>query len=201
VIRLFVAIPFPLDMRQRLALLSGGIPGARWTAADNFHLTVRFIGEVDGHGYDDVVDALAQVRAPRFDLVLSRIDHFGKGDKARVLWIGVEKNPALLHLHDRVESALVRAGLEPEGRKYSPHVTLARLDRAPSGRLGAFVQANHLVRVGPLSVDRFVLFSSWSRGEGPIYELEAEYPLDPPVSGKEGLNAEDAEDAQRTRRK
>lgn len=181
-VRLFVAIPLPPEMRERLAMMSGGIPGARWTAADNFHLTVRFIGEVDGHAYDDVVDALALVRAPGFDLVLSRVDHFGKGDKARVLWIGVEKNPALIHLHGRVESALVRAGLEPEGRKYSPHVTLARLERAPSGRLAAFVQTNHLVRVGPLAVDRFVLFSSWSRGEGPIYEIEAEYPLDPPVS-------------------
>ncbi len=184
--RLFVGIPFPPETRQRLALMSGGIPGARWTAVDNFHLTVRFIGEVDGRAYDDVVDALAEVRAPGFDLTLGGIDHFGKGDKVRVLWIGVEKNPALLHLHGRVESALVRAGLEPAGRKYSPHVTLARLERAPSGRLGPFVQANHVVRIGPLAVDRFALFSSWSHGEGPLYEIEAEYPLDPPVSSAAG---------------
>ena len=122
-VRLFVAIPFPEDLRERLALLSGGIPGARWTDPDNFHLTVRFIGEVDRPTCDDVVDALSQVRADGFDLVLTGIDQFGKGDKARVLWIGVEKNPALLRLHDRVESALVRAGLAPEARKYSPHVT------------------------------------------------------------------------------
>jgi 2'-5' RNA ligase len=186
VIRLFVGIPFPAEIRQRLALLSGGIPGARWTAPDNFHLTVRFIGEVDGGLYDDVVDALGQVRAPGFDLVLGGIDQFGKRDKARVLWIGVEKNPALIHLHDRVESALVRAGLEPEGRKYSPHVTLARLQGAPAGRLAGFVQANQLARIGPLAVERFVLFSSWSRGEGPIYEIEAEYPLDLTVSRQTG---------------
>jgi 2'-5' RNA ligase len=179
--RLFVAIPFPVEVRQRLALMSGGVPGARWTTVDNFHLTVRFIGEVDRHGYDDIVAALGQVRAPGFDLALARVGQFGKGDKARVLWIGVEKNPALIYLRDRVESVLVRAGLDPEGRKYSPHITLARLRGTPSARLAAFVQTNHLVHIGPLAIDRFALFSSWSRGAGPIYEVEAEYALGAPA--------------------
>src|SRR5260221_11049013 len=106
-------------------MVSGGIPGAHWTDFDNFHVTLRFIGEVDGHGYDDVVAALGQVRAPGFALSLAGVDHFGKGEKARSLWIGVEKNPALLYLRERVEAALVRAALAPETRKYVPHETLA----------------------------------------------------------------------------
>ena len=177
--RLFVGIPFPDAVRERLAEMAGGIPGARWTPVDNFHLTVRFIGEVDRGGYEDVLGALSLVRAPGFDLTLSGIDQFGKGEKARVLWLGVEKNPALLHLHDRIASVLTRTGLEPEGRKYTPHVTLARLHGAAGDRLGAFVQANHLVRLGPVPVDRFALFSSWSHGDGPHYEIEVEYPLAP----------------------
>jgi 2'-5' RNA ligase len=183
VVRLFVAIPLPPEVQDRLALLCGGIPGARWTLADNFHLTLRFIGEVDRYGYDDVLAALGQVRATGFELVLRGIDQFGKGEKARVLWLGVEKNPALVHLRDRVEAALGRAGLEPETRKFSPHVTLARLRGAAGDRLGGFVQANHLVRLGPLPVDRFVLFSSWSHGDGPIYEAECEYLLASPAAG------------------
>jgi 2'-5' RNA ligase len=179
VIRLFVAIPFPSEVQDRLALLCGGIPGARWTARDNFHLTLRFIGDVDDPTGEDVIGALGQVRAAGFELVLRGIDQFGKGEKARVLWIGVEKNPALIQLRDRIESVLVRAGLEPETRKYSPHVTLARLHGAAGERLGVFVQANQLVRLGPLPVDRFVLFSSWSHADGPIYEPECEYPLMP----------------------
>jgi len=187
VVRLFVALPFPSELQDRLAQLSGGIPGARWTPAANFHLTLRFIGEVDGHTYDDVVGALGQVRAHRFELVLRGLDQFGKGDKARVLWLGVEKNPALLHLRDRIETSLTRAGLEPEGRKYTPHVSLARLQGPAGGRLGAFVQANHLARFGPLAIDRFTLFSSWSRGEGPIYDTEAEFALGaPPISPPAG---------------
>jgi len=182
VVRLFVAIPFPSELQDRLALLSGGIPGARWTSADNFHLTLRFVGEVDRHGYDDVVAALGQVRAAGFALVLRGLDQFGKGDKARVLWLGVEKNPALLHLRERVEAALTRAGLEPEGRKFTPHVTLARLQGAAGDRLGAFVQAHHLARFGPLAVDRFALFSSWPHADGPVYEIEVEYPLAPPAA-------------------
>jgi 2'-5' RNA ligase len=178
-VRLFVAIPFPPALQAQLAQLSGGIPGARWTVSDNFHLTLRFIGEVDAHAYDDAVAALGQVRGAGFELVLRGLDQFGKGEKARVLWLGVEKSPALLQLRGRVESALSRAGLAPAARKYTPHVTLARLHGAAGGRLGEFVQANHLVRLGPLTVDRFALFSSLSDGDGPVYEIEVEYPLSP----------------------
>src|SRR5260221_11802765 len=122
-VRLCVALTLPLAVRERLIMLSGGVPGARWTAIDNFHVTLRFIGEVGFHPAQAFAMALAQVRAPGFALTLSTIDQFGKGEKSRVLWIGVEKSPALLHLRDKIESALVRAGLEPEGRKYAPHVT------------------------------------------------------------------------------
>lgn len=180
-IRLFVAIPFPPALRRQLATVSGGIPGARWTDEDNFHLTLRFIGEVDEGTGRDIVDALGQVRGERFDLSLGGIDQFGKGEKARVLWMGVDKNPALVRLRDRVESALVRFGLPPEGRKFTPHVTLARLYGASGDSLGAFVQSHQLVRLGPVEVDSFALFSSWTHGEGPIYEIEAEYLLTPPA--------------------
>jgi 2'-5' RNA ligase len=179
VIRLFVAIPLPAEIRQRLATMSGGIPAARWTDEDDFHLTLRFIGEVDEGTGRDVLDALGQVRGERFALTLSGIDQFGKGEKARVLWIGVDKNPVLVQLRDRIESTLVRLGLEPEGRKFTPHVTLARLNGAPADSLGAFVQSHQLARLGPIEVESFALFSSWSRGEGPIYEIEAEFLLTP----------------------
>ena len=181
-IRLFVAIPFPPALRRRLATMCGGIPGARWTDEDNFHLTLRFIGEVDEGTGRDVAEALGPVRGERFDLSLGGIDQFGKGEKARVLWIGVDKNPALVRLRERVESALVRLGLTPEGRKFTPHVTLARLNGAPADCLGGFVQSHQLVRLGPITVESFALFSSWSHGEGPIYEIETEYLLNPPVS-------------------
>ena len=177
-VRLFVALALPAQVRERLGLLTGGVPGARWTAVESFHLTLRFIGEVAEHAAHELALALAAVRAPRFELTLAGVDQFGKGEKSRVLWIGVERSPALMHLRDKVESALVRAGLEPDGRKYAPHVTLARLRDTPGARLAAFIQAYNCVRIGPIAVDRFVLFSSWQHRDGPTYREEAEFLLD-----------------------
>lgn len=176
-IRLFVALPLPESVRLRLSLLMGGIPGARWVPTENLHLTLRFIGEVDESAADDAAAALDEIRARPFRLTLGGIGEFGHGEKMRALWIGAEREPALVHLRDKVESALVRLGQPPEGRKFVPHVTLARLRQAPADRLAAFIQANQLLRVGPIAVERFVLYSSWRQGEAQLYRAEAEYAL------------------------
>ena len=182
-IRLFVALPFPAPVRARLGFLQGGVPGARWTTVENFHLTLRFIGEVD-RGFADGIDAaLASVRAPAFELNLAGLDQFGHGAKPRVLYLGVERNPALSFLQAKVESALVRAGVAPETRRFSPHVTLARLKEAPPSRVGTFIRDHEPCRIGPIACDRFVLFSSWPQSSGPIYRAEVDYPL--------GLGAQD----------
>src|SRR5258708_16753027 len=126
-LRLFVGIALPPETKLRLSLISAGVPGARWVDPGNYHVTLRFIGEVDEGMAGDIDAALARIHAKPFDLVLTGVGQFGD----RMLWAGVEKNPALLHLRDKVESALVRLGPEPEPRPCLPHVTLARL-QAPS---------------------------------------------------------------------
>src|ERR671938_2153776 len=135
-LRLFVGIPLSPELHLRLSLLCNGLPGAKWVEPGNFHVTLRFIGEVDEGRAADIDEALAEIRAPRFELAVAGVGIFGTAAKARMLWAGVEKNPALLHLHDKVESALMRLGLEPEERRYTPHVTLARIKYAPEGNLG-----------------------------------------------------------------
>jgi 2'-5' RNA ligase len=176
-VRLFTALPLPEMVRQHLLLASGGVPGARWSEPHNMHLTLRFIGEVDHGLADDCAAALETVAEPHFDLTLEGVGQFGSGERSRTLWAGVEKNPALVHLRDKIESALVRAGLEPEGRKFTPHVTLARLKDAPKSRLAEFLQIHGGLHVGPFRVDRFVLYSSWLGHDGPVYREEAVYPL------------------------
>ena len=176
-IRLFVGVAPPDDVRRRLAGICGGVPGARWTAAENFHLTLRFIGDVDEGDAEDFAHALAGVRVAAFDVTLAGVGHFGSADEARVLWAGVGKNRALIQLQRAVESALVRAGLPPEDRRFTPHVTLARLTDAPLPRVSAFLAQNALFRAGPFAVDGFTLFSSHRRAEGPLYRVEADYPL------------------------
>jgi 2'-5' RNA ligase len=178
-LRLFVGLEIPDDLRLQLAALQAGVPGARWVTPENFHITLRFIGEVDeGHAAD--IDALLQaIRVPAFELSLSGVGHFGDGRKLRALYAAVAPNTALEHLHDKVESAVVRAGCAPEGGKYKPHVTLARFGaRDQAGHhLAQFMASHSLLRSAPFLVEQFSLFSSLTRPEGAIYMVEADYPL------------------------
>jgi 2'-5' RNA ligase len=183
VIRLFVAIELPEDVRQRLAGLCVGVPGARWVRPENIHLTLRFIGEVPEDRCHDIDAALSQIRAPGFDVALEGVGCFPVRGQARVLWAGVSRNDAVAHLYGKVESALVRTGLEPEGRKFSPHVTLARLRGAPMNRVQGFIAQNHLFRAGPFAVETFTLFSSFLSQSGAIHRPEASYPLSAAETG------------------
>ena len=104
---------------------------------DNLHLTVRFIGDVHEHVADDVDMALSGLVAPQFDLSITGLGTFETRGEPTTLWAGIERNPSLKHLRDRVESTLCRIGLPPEARKFSPHVTLARLKNPCYERLPA----------------------------------------------------------------
>lgn len=177
-VRLFVGVELPDDVRERLAGMSAGVPGARWVSPENLHLTLRFIGEVAGDEADDIYHALSAVRPRSFEITLSGVGHFETGGEVRQLWAGVERNAELVALRDRIESTLVRLGLEPDGRRFTPHVTLARLRDTPVHRVSTFLAHNSLFRAGPISISHFTLFSSFLQGSGPIYTAEADYPLE-----------------------
>ena len=178
-VRLFVGVELPEDVQERLTSLCAGVPGARWVPPENMHLTLRFIGEVANGEADDIYHALAQVRPRAFNISLTGVGHFDTGNEVRALWVGVERNAELVALRDRVESALVRIGLPPEGRRFTPHVTLARLKDTPLHRVSAFLAHNSLFRAGPIPVDHFTLFSSYLQGSGAIHTAEADYLLQP----------------------
>lgn len=182
-IRLFVAIPLSEEIQDRVSRLCGGLANARWVDAENFHLSLRFIGEVDESRFDDIDLALSGVRAPSFHLKLSGVDSFGNTSGVRALWVGVEREPALFHLRDKVESALVRAGVPPETKKFKPHVTLSRSRQRIDQRLGEFIQRHSLFQAGPFPVPEFTLFSSFLSQGGPIYTPERVYPLTGPLTG------------------
>ena len=176
-IRLFVALSLPDALRDELSMMCGGIPGARWVPEENYHLTLRFIGEVPGWQAQEVDEALAGVRAPGFDLTLRGVGTFQKAGRIAALWVGVEKTEPLLFLQAKVETALQRIGLEPERKRFAPHVTLARTDRAAPDKAIAFVQAHNLFRAAPVPVDGFTLYSSRLGKEQAVYEREVEYGL------------------------
>jgi RNA 2',3'-cyclic 3'-phosphodiesterase len=176
--RLFVALDMPWSVREQLAALSGsGIPGARWVPPENYHLTLRFIGDIPGHVARDVDGALLAIRARGFALTLTGMGTFAKGGVSNALWVGVERTPSLDHLRNKIETALQRCGLVPERRKFQPHVTLARLDNPAEGKVAAFVQAHNLFRTEPIPVEHFTLFSSLLNKDHAVYTPEAEYEL------------------------
>ncbi len=180
--RLFVALDLPDHIQEQLAEVCRGIPGARWVDADSLHLTLRFIGEVDRHLANDLDDTLSRITWPAFMLSLAGLGQFGEDHKLRSLWVGVDPNPELMALRERVEQAVQRAGARPERRKYKPHVTLARFRNHPGEKLGNYFVNNSPLRLPPFQVQQFVLFSSYNSSSGPIYRAEAVYPLTAPAT-------------------
>ncbi|MCH8038516.1 MAG: RNA 2',3'-cyclic phosphodiesterase [Proteobacteria bacterium] len=177
--RLFLALSLPEPLRARLAALCTGLPDARWVAPENLHLTLRFIGEVDGGEARDLDAALAQVRAARPAVTLAGVDRFGSGRKLRALWAGVEPNPELDRLYRKLDHAVRDAGLAPGGRKFKPHVTLARFKGDPGRRLLDYLAHHAGFRAEAFEARDFVLYSSFLSHGGAIYTAEAVYPLSP----------------------
>ncbi|MFV3129242.1 RNA 2',3'-cyclic phosphodiesterase [Niveispirillum sp. KHB5.9] len=176
-LRLFIGIPMPEMVTERLSGLASGLPGARWVPPENYHLTLRFLGELDEGTAHDVDEALDLVTGPAFPLTLSGLGSFGKGHKQHALWAGLAESEPLRHLQAKIESGLVRAGLPVEERKFSPHVTLAYLKETPAEKLANYMGANGMFQAGPFMVDRYCLYESVLGKSGATYHVLQEYPL------------------------
>jgi 2'-5' RNA ligase len=174
--RLFVALSIPDAVALRLSLLQSGVPGARWQKREQLHLTLRFLGEVDGAQMRDVDDMLAGIEAPGFSLDLKGVGEFGH-DKPSALWADVAPNDALLHLQRKVERAMEQIGIAPDKHKYQPHVTLAYLRRTPPGIVMDWLTDHARFASEPFEVSRFALYSSKLTSDGSSYRVERQYEL------------------------
>ena len=178
--RLFVALDLPYDIKESLEPLSRGLGDVRWLTPDQQHLTLRFIGELDNGRLNEVAEALALVAGVPFELRLKGLGHFPPRGEPRVLWVGVEKNGELTRLKRRIDRALAQAGLPPEGRKFAPHVTIARIRGSLSPvRLGTYLMRHSLYRSERFAVSGFQLYSSWLKSDGAEHHVEASYELVP----------------------
>lgn len=175
-IRLFVAIRPPAVIREQLLDLMDGIRGARWLDEDQLHLTLRFIGEVDRHGAQDVDAALASVHFPVFDLALAGLGVFDRRGIPATLWAGVAPRDPVSALHRKVDQALIRAGLPPERRVFAPHITLARLGPGADPLDGFLARAGGLASPG-FRVADFSLYESRLTRDGALHEEIASYKL------------------------
>lgn len=176
--RLFTGLAVPPAIADALRAWQGGLPGARWIEPGDFHVTLRFIGDVDATTADDVVEALSEMRVrPALTVTLDGLGIFG-GDRPRALYASVVPEAELMDLQAEQERLLRRAGVEPERRKFTPHVTLARLRRDATPEAAAMYLSQAPV-FAPLTYtsDRVTLFSARDSTGGGPYVAEAEFPF------------------------
>lgn len=174
--RLFVALPIPDEVASGLLLMQGGVPGARWQAREQLHLTLRFIGEVDGRDARALDDALSGIDAPAFELQLHGVGQFGN-KQPHSLWAAARPNDLLGHLQRKVDSAIRKVGQPQDSNKFTPHVTLGRLRHPDLDKVREWLVTHALVTSPEFAVDRFCLYSSKLTSDGSIYRVEQEYPL------------------------
>jgi 2'-5' RNA ligase len=174
--RLFTGLEIPDDVGQTLSFLRGGLPGARWIDPENYHLTLRFIGDVDDALAHEVVSMLSRVNRKAFELRLNGLSSFG-GRKPRAVVANTEPVQALYDLQGELERLMQRVGLEPEGRKFTPHVTLARLRDSSTRQVADYLAERASFRSAPFPVHRFALFSSRASIGGGPYVVEDAFPL------------------------
>ena len=174
--RLFVGLEIPREVGQTLSLLRGGLPGARWIDPENYHITLRFIGDIDDRLAQDIASLLDGVRKRPFDVRFDELASFG-GHKPRAVIAAVDPVSPLVELQAELERLMQRLGLEPEGRKFTPHVTLARLRDASSRDVADYLSTRGPLFGSSFRVSRFVLFSARASVGGGPYVVEADYPL------------------------
>lgn len=173
-IRLFVGLELPPEVKMALAMLRSDLHGARWLRDDQLHLTLRFIGEVEPNTAEDIHDALHELEFPPIEVALRGVGVFGKLRQPRSVWAGVSNAAPLESLHRRVESALARIGLPGEDRRYIPHVTLARFKRRPAG-IERFLAQYEDFAAPPFTAEHMTLFRSHLSQHGARYEIEERY--------------------------
>ncbi len=173
--RLFTGIELPEDLVRHLSMLRAGLNGAIWIDPENYHITMRFIGDITDAQANIFADALADVRFDSFDLELRGLGSFG-GNKPRSLWAAVKPSPALELLQKAHERAARLVGFPPETRNYIPHITLARLRNVSPYAAAEYLDRHGGFFAGPFSVSRFVLFSSRPNQGGGPYLVEESYP-------------------------
>jgi RNA 2',3'-cyclic 3'-phosphodiesterase len=175
--RLFTGLELPGAVVGQLALQRGGVPGARWLEPEDYHITLRFIGDIDVRAAREVDETLGDIRRPKALVHFEGLSWFG-GDKPRAIVAKVKADPALMDLQAEQERRLRRIGIEPETRKYTPHVTLARLRGVRQAAVASYLAERGALIPDSFTAERFVLYSAREGSGGGPYVVEAAYPLD-----------------------
>jgi len=174
--RLFTAIELPESIAAELAIARGGVVGARWLEPADYHVTLRFIGDIDTRAAREIAETLGDIHRAQAAVRFEGLSWFG-GDKPRAIVVKVKADPALTDLQAEQERRLRRIGVEPETRKFIPHVTLARLRGVGQRAVADYLAARGGLHAEAFMAERFVLYSARDGTGGGPYVVEAAYPL------------------------
>ena len=178
--RLFLAIPIPETIAERVQSICRGLPDVRWVPTEQLHVTLRFLGdEISESRFEEIVEALGSVTSPGFTLRLRGVGRFLHPRAPQVLWLGVEEEPALIELHRRIEHQLRKSGFSAEKRAFEAHVTLARLKGVSDQRVADYLNLHADFEAGYFAVEDFILYSSVLRPGGARHTIEEVFPLTP----------------------
>jgi 2'-5' RNA ligase len=170
--RLFIALELPPSCQQTLAALDPHVKGLRWLPAGQLHLTMSFHESVDPATEERLRAALADVHVPPFFLPIQGVGAFG-GSRPSVVWAGVGKgHPHLFALHQHLEDAVLRAGLEADLRPFHPHITIGRTKGVSRAALLPFLRKYANAEFGLFKVNGFALFSSILTPERATHTIE-----------------------------
>ncbi len=167
--RLFIAIELPDELKWALGRLRTDIPGARWVPAEQIHLTLAFLGEVEEEIVGLLTFELARIQSPAFKLRFTGTGCFPNRHRPRVLWIGLQPEPSLNDLAAKVNEVVQACGIPLEERPFSPHITLARFKVPASRETGIFIDQHQKVDLPHLSVQEFTLFQSKLTTQGSVH--------------------------------
>jgi len=174
--RLFTGLELPESVVGQMALARGGVFGARWLEPADYHITLRFVGDVDARTAHDIAETLDEIRRPPVRVSFDGLGWFG-GDKPRTLVARIKAEPALMELQAEQERRLRRVGVPPETRKFMPHVALARLRGVRAHAVADYLASRGALSVEAFTAERFVLYSAREGSGGGPYVVEAAYPL------------------------
>lgn len=176
-IRLFIAIDVPNDVRILMCGMGATIPGARTVPTEQLHLTLKFIGDVENSLLPDIQSTLSTIGKAPFTMCLKGAGHFPPRGNPKVLWVGISPVTEVTALRNSVEKSLANIGIPREKRKFSPHITLARLKNSPLNRVMQFLEGNSFFETPTFTVNEFCLYASTLTPRGAVHTGLASYPL------------------------
>ncbi len=175
--RLFTGLEIPDNLVTELSMLRGGLSGARWIEPEDYHLTLRFVGDIGRELANEIADGLDGIRLPPIDITLDHLAVFG-ADKPRALIARAVDSAVLMALQAEHERLMRKLGISDDGRKFTPHVTLARLRGVSAAAVGAYIETRGDMQPLKFTAERFALYSSKDSTGGGPYRIEAVYPLE-----------------------